>query len=150
VNFDYTDLGRTAITPALVGKKVVRLRDLRAEDDDPDLGKVVAGNQTTGMVWVSWQWDKDPTRHSCSDLMLVKDEMRLTKDMRWSGKTLGSLEKFVEQVHVEGGDYDTVLNPDKPEHVAISVRLPLATKPYDSDKTQLLGDGKIVGEVPSS
>jgi hypothetical protein len=150
VNFDYDELRREAITQSLLGKKVVRRRDMLAENDDPDMGRVVAGNQTSGMVWVSWQWDKDPSRHSYMDLFLIKDEMRLTKDMRWSGKTLGALERFLDQVKVEGGSYDTVLNPDKHEHIAIAVRLPLATKPYDSDKTQLIGDGKVVGEVPSS
>jgi hypothetical protein len=117
------------VAESLVGRKVIRANQV---DDvaEPPQGKVVSVNQDRFHVWVLWPFGKgDPHRHPFRELMLVKEDMGLTKTMKWSGKTLGALEKFVEQVRVEGGDEDTVLNPGKPEHVGIVVELPLATKP---------------------
>lgn len=125
----YTGITREMITEALVGRKVFDARNWRDEHDEtPPFGTVVSGNQQQSIVWVVFGPFDEPKRHQITSLMLVKEDMRITKDMRWSGKTLGALEKFCEQVRVEGGDEDTALNPDRAEHIAISVRLLLATK----------------------
>jgi len=128
VKLSYTGISKEMLTPDIVGRKVFR-RATSSDlvDDDPQLGRVVAYTNQDGRLYVVWEPGQPPTPFRVTELMLVKEEMRLTKTMKWSGKTLGSLEKFVEQVQVEGGDYDTVLNPGKHEHVAIVVELPLAT-----------------------
>ena len=146
---NYTGISREMITEALVGRKVFDVRGWREQDETPPFGTVVSGNQQQSVVWVVFSPLEEPKRYAITNLMLVKQDMNLAKTMKWSGKTLGALEKFCEQVRVEGGDEDTALNPDRAEHVAIVVKLPLATKP-EGDKTQLIGDGRVVGEVASS
>lgn len=123
----YTPLTRTMITSGLVGKKVVRLD--RTDEANPVEYTVVTGNQQTGYVWVTDGTGADPVRFQATALALTDYPGELTKTMKWHGKTLGALEKFCEQARVEGGDDDTKLNPDDLKHVALVVRLPLATKP---------------------
>lgn len=125
---NYTGISREMITEALVGRKVFDARNWRENDETPPFGTVVSGNQQQSIVWVVFGPFDEPKKYPITSLMLVKQDMRLTKTMKWSGKTLGALEKFVEQVRVEGGDEDTALNPGKPEHIGIVVELPLTTK----------------------
>ena len=126
----YKRITQDSITESLVGKKVFRIEDFRDEDTIPPTGLVVSGNQQRGILWVVWAPMMDPRQHRTQELALLDEDGLLTKTMKFSGKTFGALEKFCEQVRVEGGDEDTKLNPDRMEHVAIKVELPLATKPY--------------------
>lgn len=144
---EYVGITREMISETIVGRKVFRTEEAN-RDENPRLGTVVAGNIQTGTLWVSFDRLEDPVRLQINRLYLVKNEMKLEKAMSWAGKTLGSLEKFIEQLRVEGGDEDTVLNPQKPEHLHIAVALPLATNSI-GDKTRLIADDKVVGEVSS-
>lgn len=142
---EYVHISRDMLTEEIVGKKVIASD--RGEEDNPPTGLVVACNGTRGTVWVTWNPMVDPERLHASALLLVKvAPMKLDKEMRFAGKTLGSLEKFVEQAYVEGADYNTILNPGKFEHVAFMVRLPLATKSDKPLPTALdLVDGRKPG-----
>lgn len=122
----YTNITREMITEALVGRKVF-LASAADREETPNFGHVIAGNYQRSTLWVAWGPRRDPEQHPIARLYLVKDDMAIGKEMRWHGKTLGALEKFVEQARVEGADEDTILNTAKGDHVHISITLPLAT-----------------------
>lgn len=141
----YSGISKDMLRPELIGRKVFRrATSSNLVDEDPKLGRVVAYDNRDERIYVVWNIGDMPHHFRVTDLMLVKDDMGLTKTLKWSGKTLGALEKFVDQVQVEGGNYDTVLNPGKHEHIGIMVELPLATdsgKKHNHEFTEPCGVG---------
>lgn len=111
------------VSQDLVGKKVVRSN---YEGDEPMMGEIYSADRTH--FYILWQGQGTPTRHTRHELMLAVDlNEAMTKTLKWSGKTVGELEKFLRQVRREGGDEKTALNPGRQEHVGLLVLLPLAT-----------------------
>lgn len=134
------------ITDQFIGREVVRVNDPQV---DPVRGKVVAVSiKNGGRLWVVWPAGTgEPTGHYARELMAVKEEDPILKNLKWAGKTVGSLRNFLEQVRLEGGGDKTVLNPKNEQHVAISIELPLAqndrvawSDPTEVDRS-ISGDG---------